>query len=95
MRPGWQRKWQRFGRCVKVEHVAAKAVEVLVQVRARAGEGCGGDRGTVPVHGEAVERACHANDGVKDEQVGDEVVVLDHLALLVALGSRGQAAAAE
>ncbi len=43
------------------------------------------------IRGEAVERARHADDGVEDEQVGDEVVVLDHLALLVALGGRGQA----
>jgi len=47
------------------------------------------------IRGEAVERARHADDGVEDEQVGDEVVVLDHLALLVALGGCCQAAAAE
>ncbi len=41
------------------------------------------------------QRPCHADDGVEDEQVGDQVVVLDHLALLVARGCGRQAAAAE
>jgi hypothetical protein len=49
----------------------------------------------MPVGGEAVERACHADDGVEDEWVGDEVVVLDHFTLLVALGGGRQSAAAE
>jgi hypothetical protein len=49
----------------------------------------------VPVRGDRVQRVRHANGGVEDDQVGYQVVVLDRLALLVALGRRGEAAAAE
>ena len=92
---GRQHEWQRRGRGAEIEDVAAKAVKVLGQVRARAGQGFGGNRGAVPFCSEGIERAGHADGGMKDEQVGDEVVVFDHLALLVA-GDRGhQSAAAE
>ena len=66
--------------------VAAEAVEVFVQIRARAGKGFRGYCCAVPVGGEAIERPCHAEDGVEDKQFGNEVVVFDHLALFVALG---------
>src|SRR3954470_2099266 len=79
----------------EVELVAAEAVEVLGQVGACASQGFRGDRGAVPVGRNLVECARHADGGVEDEQVGDQVVVLDHLALLVALGRGGQPAAAE
>ena len=92
---GRQIERQRRGRLAEVEFVAAEAVEILVQVGAGAGQGFGRDRGAVPVSLEAVERVGHADDGVEDEQVGDEVVVLDHLALHVARGGGRQAAAAE
>jgi len=92
---GWQIERQRRGRFAEVEFVAAEAVQVLVQVGAGAGQRFRGDGGPMAVSGKAVERAGHTNDGVEDEQVGDEVVVLDHLALLVALGGGRQAAAAE
>lgn len=44
---------------------------------------------------EAVQCPRHADDGMEDEQVGDEVVALDPLALFVAFGGGRQAAAAE
>src|SRR3954468_9961803 len=90
-----QLEGQRRGRLAEVELVAAEAVEVLGQVGARASQGFGGDRGAVPVGRNLVECARHADGGVEDEQVGDQVVVLDHLALLVAVGRGGQPAAAE
>jgi len=49
----------------------------------------------VPVGGYLVQRPRRADGGVEDEQVGDQVVVLDHLALLVALGRGCQPGAAE
>ena len=91
----WQIERQRRGRLAEVEFVAAAAVEILIKVGASAGQGFGSDCGAVPVSDKAVERACHADDGVEDEQVGDQMVVLDHLALLVTRGGSRQAAAAE
>ena len=88
-------EWQGRRRSAEVEFVAAEAVEGLIQIGAGAGKRLGGDRGAMPVGDEAVERACHADDRVEDEQVGDEVVALDRFALLVARGCGRQAAAAE
>lgn len=56
-----------------------EAVEVFVQVEGSSGQRLWGDRGVMPAGGEAVECAGHTNDGVLDEQVGDEVIVFDYL----------------
>src|SRR5215210_7945367 len=81
---GGQVEGQRGRGRGEVEHVVAEPVDVLGLVGAEAGQRFGGDGVVAGVAGDGVQRLGHADDGVEDEQVGDEVVVLDHLALFVA-----------
>ena len=72
-------KW--FGDPVPIEGVASKAVNMAGLVR-----GEQRDNFLVPCKAVCAKpRQClrHGHDVVKDQQVGDEVVVLDELALLV------------
>src|SRR3954447_14156372 len=57
-------------------------------IGAETGQGFIADGAAVPAHGQVLDRVGHAHDGMEDEQVCDEVVVFDCLALLVALGGR-------
>jgi len=53
----WWGCWRvRRWRLGEVEHIAAEAVEVLVQARTRAGQGLGGDRGGAPAGHAAIDR---------------------------------------
>ena len=79
----------------EIEDVVAEPVDVVGLIGAETGQGFVADGDAVPAHGEVIERVGHAHDGMEDEQVCDEVVVFDCLALLVALGGRGEAAVAE
>jgi hypothetical protein len=79
-----RRERQRRGRHRHIEHVVAEPVDVLGLVGTQGCDSLRADRVTETVGRDTIQRARHADRRVEDEQIGDEVVVFDHLALLVA-----------
>ena len=78
---------------ISVEGVASKAVEMLGQVWAGASYEVRVQ--FIPLCDQPFQCVAHGHNVVEDQEIGDEVVVFDELALLVANSFCGQCAAAE
>ena len=84
---------ERFRHPIPIEGVTSKAVEMPGQVWAGASDEVRVQ--CISLCDQPFQRIAHGHNVVEDQEIGDEVVVFDEFALLVANSFCGQCAAAE